>query len=90
MNNQIFGGTINLYDTGPLTITGTTVSNSQYGIHTGPLLHKIPTVKNCTFKNCQYAVYFQGWGGDPGKLTTFSGNKYINNKHNFGWDSNEF
>ena len=89
VNNQIFGGTISLYDTKDLTISGTTVSNSKCGLFIGDSA-KVPTVKNCTFKNCQYAVYFWEYDSDPGYLPTFSGNKYIKNKTNFGWGTKTF
>jgi parallel beta-helix repeat (two copies) len=90
MNNQITGGTISLYDTGGITITGNTISKSKCGLYIGDMMMGLPTVKNCTFKNCGYAVYLYGWEQDPGKLPTFSGNKYIGNKVNFGWGTKNF
>jgi parallel beta-helix repeat protein len=89
VNNQIFGGTICLIDTKNSTISGTTVSNLKCGLFIGDSA-KIPTVKGCTFKNCGYAVYFWDYDHDPGKLPTFSGNKYIGNKVNFGWRTKTF
>jgi hypothetical protein len=50
----------------------------------------IPTVTGCTFKNCNYGVYLFGYESNPGKLTTFSGNKYIGNKVNIGWGTKTF
>lgn len=83
-NNQISKGTITLYDISrSIPITGTTISNSKFGIYVGDMSVD-PTVSGCTFKNCQYAVYFYGGSGPIGKLPTFSGNKYVNNKVNFG------
>jgi parallel beta-helix repeat (two copies) len=89
INNQIIGGTIYLIDTKDLTISGTTVSNSKCGLFIGDSA-RIPTVKGCTFKNCGYAMYFWDYDHDPGKLPTFSGNKYIGNKVNFGWGYKSF
>lgn len=84
INNQITNGNIHLYDTFQVTITGNTISNSKYGLYIGDLAH-LPTVTKNTFKNCSHGVYIYTIDGDPGKLSTFSGNKYINNKVNVGW-----
>lgn len=90
INNQIIGGTISLYDTmaDGVTITGNTISKSKVGLYVGDACGA-PTVTKNIFKNCVYAVYFFQW--EPpyvvGKLPTFSGNKYINNKVNFGCGS---
>lgn len=88
MNNQIINGTICLDDTRNINITGTMVSNSTCGLFISYLAWA-PTVKNCTFENCSCAVFFEGMGGDPGYLPTFSGNAYINNTNNFGWDNTD-
>jgi nitrous oxidase accessory protein NosD len=91
MNNQIAGGTINLYDTGGITITGNTVSKSKCGLYIGDLMRApLPTVSKNTFKNCNYGVYIYSDIGDPGQLTTFSGNKYSGNKVNIGWGTKYF
>jgi parallel beta-helix repeat protein len=84
MNNQIKSRTVSLYNTNKQTLTGTTISNSKFGLYVGDK-NSIPTVTKCTFKNCNYGVYLYSWNQDPGKLTTFPGNKYINNKVNVGW-----
>ena len=84
INNQITGGTISLGDTSNILIKGTTISQSKRGLWMGNEA-RLPTVTGCTFKNCEYAVYFTGYGGIP-SLDTFYGNKYISNKHNFGWN----
>jgi hypothetical protein len=85
INNQIAGGTISLGDTSSnILIKGTTISKSKRGLWMGNEA-RLPTVTGCTFKNCEYAVYFTGYGGVP-SLSTFYGNKYISNKHNFGWN----
>ena len=85
MNNQITGGTISVYDTDNITITGNTISKSKVGLYEAEDTAD-PTVTKNTFKNCKYAVYFFEW--EPpyvvGHLPTFSGNKYIGNKINFG------
>lgn len=84
INNQIIGGTISLYDTMPdIIITGNIISKSKCGLYVGDLAND-PTVSKNTFKNCGYGVYLYSFS-DPGKLPTFSGNKYINNKVNIGW-----
>jgi len=91
MNNQITGGTISLYDTGGITITGNTISKSKCGLSIGDSMRApMPTVSKNTFKNCNYGVYIYSDIGDPGKLTTFSGNKYIGNKVNIGWGTKSF
>jgi hypothetical protein len=86
INNQIMGGTISLGDTNKnILIKGTTISKSKRGL----LIYneaQNPTVTGCTFKNCECAVYFLGYGGIP-SLDTFYGNKYIGNKRNFGWSN---
>lgn len=85
MNNQFLGGSIILYDThAGINITGNTVTNSTVGLCLNEVMD-IPQVTNNTFNKCDYAVYFEGWDHDPGYLTTFSGNKYIQNKINYGW-----
>jgi parallel beta-helix repeat (two copies) len=84
INNQITNGTIHLYDTFQVTITGNTISNSKCGLYIGDLAH-LPTVTKNIFKNCNHGAYIYTIDGDPGKLSTFSGNKYINNKVNLGW-----
>jgi len=82
MNNQIKGGTINLYDTQDMTITGNTISDTKYGLYLKEVMG-FPTVTKNTFKNCGVAVYIFTYGdANIGRLTTFSGNKYINNKAN--------
>ncbi len=91
MNNQIKGGSITLYDTmaaGKPTITGNTISNSDVGLYIGDMAG-IPTVSKNTFKNCKIAVYFYGWEQSPGRLNTFTGNKYANNKVNIGWGTGD-
>lgn len=91
MNNQIKGGSITLYDTmatGKPTITGNTISNSRCGLNVGDMAG-IPTVSKNTFKNCKIAVYLYGYSQNPGKLSTFTGNKYINNKINIGWGTED-
>lgn len=85
INNQITGGTISLGDTARILIKGTTVSKSKRGLWMGNEARD-PTVTGCTFKYCEYAVYFTGYGEESGNLNTFYGNKYIGNKHNFGWN----
>lgn len=90
MNNQIKGGSIFLYDimaTGEPVIKGNTISNSRCGLYIKE--SGIPAVNSNTFKNCKTAVYFQGWESNPGRLSTFTGNKYINNKVNIGWGMKE-
>lgn len=89
INNHIIGGTISLYDTLDTVIKGTTVSKSKCGLYIYETM-SIPTVTNCTFKNCEYGVYFSGYDSDPGKLDTFSGNKYIGNKKNIGWGNESY
>jgi len=84
INNQIKGGTIWLGDMSFSTIRGTTVSNSKYGLYIHELA-PIPTVTGCTFKNCNYGVYLNGYDESPGRLSTFTGNKYSGNKVNIGW-----
>ena len=84
LNNKIKNGGIYLQDTNSQIIKGNTISNSEYGLFIGNMA-SVPTVSKNTFKNCKTAVFFQGWGGNPGQLTTFSGNKYIGNKVNIGW-----
>lgn len=82
MNNQIKGGTIYLYDTVDITITGNTISNSKYGLYLNEVMG-FPTVTKNTFKNCGTAVYIFSYGDAKiERLTTFSGNKYLNNKVN--------
>lgn len=84
VNNQIIGGIIEFFDTSLETITGNTISNSKCGIYLEET-RGIPTVTKNTFKNNKYAIYFYPYDSDPGKLTTFTGNKYINNRVNIGW-----
>jgi len=84
LNNKIKNGGIYLQDTNSQIIKGNTISNSEYGLFIGNMA-SVPTVSKNTFKNCKTAVFFQGWEGNPGQLTTFSGNKYIGNKVNIGW-----
>jgi len=73
-----------LYDYAGQTIIGNTISNSKCGLYVDDMA-TIPTVTKNTFKNCKYAIYLYGWDGNPGKLPSFSGNKYINNKVKIGW-----
>lgn len=82
MSNQFIAGYINLYDTQGQVVIGNTISKASYGLfmsNAAPL-----KVSKNTFKNCYYAVYVYSME-NPGKLTAFSGNKYINNKINIGW-----
>lgn len=89
INNQITNGTILLYDTLQVTITGNTISKSKCGLYIGDVA-LLPTVTKNTFKNCNYGVYIYTIDGDPGKLSTFSGNKYVGNKVNIGWGTKSF
>jgi parallel beta-helix repeat protein len=89
INNQITNGSISLYDTRKENITDNIISNCSTGLYVGDLAW-IPTVTNNTFKNCDTAVYLYGWEQDPGRLPSFSGNKYINNKVNIGWGTKPF
>lgn len=57
MNNQIKSGTVSLYNTNRQTLTGTTISNSKFGLYVDDK-NSIPTVTKCTFKNCNYGVIF--------------------------------
>ena len=86
MNNQLKNGTIALQDNSGITVTGNTISNSKYGLVVGDMAG-IPTVSKNTFKNCNTAVFLGGYSDpeNPGQLTTFTDNKYINNKVNIGW-----
>ncbi len=85
INNQIIGGTISLSETNPdVTIKGNIISKSKYGLYIGDDTCT-PTVSGNTFKNCKCAVYFYNVESNPGRLDTFTGNKYIKNKVNIGW-----
>lgn len=85
INNQITGGTISFYDTMGQsgTITGNTISKSKCGLYVGEMAG-LPIVSKNTFKNCVYGVYLYSFS-NPGKLDTFTGNKYSGNKVNIGW-----
>jgi len=88
-NNQIIGGTIHLQDTSDNTITGNTISKSKCGLFVGEGAG-LPIVSGNTFKNCNYGVYLYGYEKNPGRLTTFTNNKYVNNKVNIGWGMKYF
>jgi len=45
----------------------------------------MPSVTKNTFKNCKYAIYLDYFDHNPGRLSTFVGNKYIGNIVNIGW-----
>ncbi len=86
INNQIVGGSIYLYDImgGPVLIKGNTISKSKCGLYVGEST-AMPKVTGNTFKNCVYGVYLYGYDENPGRLPTFTGNKYVKNKVNIGW-----
>jgi parallel beta-helix repeat protein len=85
MDNQFVNGSIVLYDThSRINITNNTVTDSKVGLSLNEIM-SMPTVKNNMFKNCSCAVYFEGWDHDPGTLTTFSDNTYIQNKADLEW-----
>lgn len=86
INNQIIGGSINLYDimAEGILIKGNIISKSKCGLYIGDST-AIPTVTGNTFKNNNCAVYLYGYDESPGILTTFTNNKYIKNKVNIGW-----
>ncbi len=89
INNQIIGGSIYLYDImgGPVLIKGNIISKSKCGLFVGEST-AIPNVMGNTFKNNKCAVYLYGYESNPGRLTTFTGNKYVKNKVNIGWGFN--
>lgn len=88
INNQFPKGYIWLtYADKNVTITGNTISNTNYGLYCEHV-EDFPTVTKNTFQNCGCAVYLDGFNKDPGRLSTFSGNKYIKNKQNIGWGNN--
>lgn len=89
INDQVMNGTIYLYDTTAVNMTGTTISNSKYGLYIGDLSWTPMVTKN-TFKNCDTAIYFYGCDQDPRPLPEFSGNTYTGNKLNFGWGYKEY
>lgn len=68
---------------GPVTITGNTISKSKCGLYVGDMAG-LPIASKNTFKNCVYGVYLY-MDYYPGKLDTFTGNKYSGNKVNIGW-----
>ncbi len=83
-NNQIIGGSVILQDMDGNVITGNKISKSQYGLYIGEA-SSVPVVSGNTFSNCKNAVYFFGYEENPGRLSTFTNNKYIKNKVNIGW-----
>ncbi len=86
INNQIVGGSIVLYDimSDGILIKGNTISKSECGLLIGEST-TIPKVTGNTFKNCNYGVYLYEYDQNPGRLPTFTGNKYIKNRVNIGW-----
>lgn len=84
MNNQISGGTISISSPSNTLVKGNTVSNAKCGLYIEDIT-KLTTVTSNTFKNCGYGVYIYTTLDDLGKLTTFSGNKYIGDTHSIGW-----
>lgn len=89
INNQISGGSIDLYDimADGILIKGNTISKSKCGLFIGEST-VIPTVTGNTFKNNKYAVYLFDYETSPGRLATFTNNKYVGNKVNIGWGTN--
>jgi len=86
MNNQFIKGFIWLeYTDKKVTVIGNTISKAESSGLDIDHVEELPIVTKNTFKNCYCAVFFQGYSKDPGKLPTFSGNKYINNERNFDW-----
>ena len=79
-----------LYDTimGGITITGNTILKSKCGLYIVDLAG-LPVVSKNTFKNCGYGVYIYT-DTYPGRLDTFTNNKYMNNKVNIGWGTDYY
>lgn len=82
-NNVIDGGTISMHDMQSISISGNSISNSKIGLLITDSV--MPSVTKNTFKNCKYAIYLDYFDHNPGRLSTFVGNKYIGNIVNIGW-----